>query len=120
MGSQSRSRRPLGVDTDLFIYNLEASTAKRITSDLYADLQPAWSPDGQRIALVTDRFTTRAATLEPGEYRLDLVDVASGRITELPTLPQGKNINPQWNQDSRRLFFVSDQNGISNVYSEDV
>ncbi len=110
----------VGGDTDLFIYNLEASTAKRITSDLYADLQPAWSPDGQRIALVTDRFTTRAATLEPGEYRLALVDVASGRITELPTFPQGKNINPQWNQDGRRLFFVSDQNGISNVYSVDV
>ena len=33
---------------------------------------------------------------------------------------QGKNINPQWNPDSRSLFFVSDQSGISNVYRVDV
>jgi len=110
----------VGGDSDLFIYDLESSKARRITSDLFADLQPAWSPDGRHIALVTDRFTTQAARLEAGDYRLALVDVASGRITALPTFPQGKNINPQWTPDSRRLFFVSDQNGISNVYSVDV
>lgn len=110
----------VGGDTDLFIYNLEAGTARRVTSDLFADLQPAWSPDGERIALVTDRFTTQVATLTAGDYRLALVDVASGRMTPLSTFPQGKSINPQWYPDSRRLFFVSDQNGISNVYSVDV
>jgi Tol biopolymer transport system component len=110
----------VGGDSDLFIYNLKTSTASRVTSDLFADLQPAWSPDGQRIALVTDRFTTREGTLEAGDYRLALFDVASRRMTPLATFGQGKSINPQWSPDSRRLFFVSDQNGISNVYSVDV
>src|SRR5688500_7378753 len=62
----------VGGDSDLFIYDLAAGSAKRITSDLYADLQPAWSPDGDSIAFVTDRFTTNADLLNPGDYRLAL------------------------------------------------
>ena len=54
--------------------------------------------------------------LNAGDYHLALCDVASGRITPVSTFDQGKSINPQWPPDSRRLFFVSDQNGISNVY----
>ncbi len=106
----------VGGDSDLFIYDLAAGSVKRITSDLYADLQPAWSPDGDSIAFVTDRFTTNADLLNPGDYRLAVLDVASGRISPISTFAQGKNINPQWNPDSRNLFFVSDQNGISNIY----
>jgi Tol biopolymer transport system component len=110
----------VGGDSDLFIHHLESSTTRRITSDLFADLQPAWSPDGEQIAFVTDRFTTKADTLEAGDYRLALFDVASGRINSVPTFPQGKSINPQWNPDSHRLFFVSDRSGISNLYWVDV
>lgn len=110
----------VGGDSDLFIYNIEADATRRVTSDLFADLQPAWSPDGSQIAFVTDRFTTNADTLDAGDYQLALFDVASGRIAALSTFAQGKNINPQWNPDSRRLYFVSDHTGISNVYSVNV
>jgi hypothetical protein len=110
----------VGGDSDLFVYDLEAGKSIRATSDLYADLQPAWSPDGNRIAFVTDRFTTQAELLHAGDYRLALYDVKSRQITPVETFGQGKSINPQWNPDSRHLFFVSDQNGISNVYSVDV
>ncbi len=110
----------VGGDTDLFIYDLTAGSVKRITSDLYADLHPAWSPDGDRIAFVTDRFTTDAGLLNAGDYRLAVLDVASGRISPVAAFAQGKNINPQWTPDSRSLYFVSDQNGISNIYRVDL
>src|SRR5262249_54211453 len=41
--------------TDLYIYDLQAASLRRLTNDPFADFQPAWSPDGRRIAFVTDR-----------------------------------------------------------------
>ncbi len=32
--------------TDLFIYDLSANRLRRLTNDAYAELHPAWSPDG--------------------------------------------------------------------------
>jgi hypothetical protein len=103
---------------DLFIYDLQAGALKRVTDDAFAELQPAWSPDGRHIAFVTDRFSTRLANLATGPYRLALLDLDSGEIRALPGFEgEGvKNIDPQWSADSGSLFFISDRNGISNVY----
>ena len=102
--------------TDLFVYDLEASKLRRLTNDPYADLQPAWSPDGRRIAFATDRFSSNLSTLDIGHYRLALVDPQSGEIEQVRAFTNGKNINPQWSADSRSLFFISDRDGISNLY----
>ena len=111
----------VGGDSDLFIYNLESGTTRRVTTDLFADLQPAWSPDGEHDRVRHRPLHDQGRHAQAGDYRLALVRRRVRRAsTPLPTFPQGKNINPQWNPDSRRLFFVSDQNGISNVYSVDV
>ena len=50
---------------------------RRLTEDAYADLQPAWSPDGRRIVFVTDRFSTDLPRLHAGDYGLALIDVDS-------------------------------------------
>src|SRR4029077_20628418 len=73
-------------------------------------------PDGSRIAFVTDRFSTKLENLDPGPYQLATADVETGRIEPVHTFSDGKSINPQWNADGRRLYFVSDRDGISNVY----
>jgi Tol biopolymer transport system component len=102
--------------TDLYIYDLDKQTVRRLTYDAYADLQPAWSPDGRMIAFATDRFSTSLGSLSIGSYQLALLDVASGRIDRGPSAGVGKQINPQWSPDSRSLYFVSDREGLSNVY----
>src|SRR5207249_2915207 len=86
--------------------------------DAFAELQPAWSPDGRRIAFVTDRFTTKLENLAVGPYRLAMLELDSGDVGPLPGFEgEGvKNIDPQWSADGGSLFFISDRNGISNVY----
>ncbi len=102
--------------TDLFIYDIQNDTLHQETNDAYADLQPAWSPNGEKIAFVTDRFSTDLKNLSPGNYEIALLDVKSGNITRVPLFDRGKHINPQWTPDGTGLYFVSDQNGISNIY----
>ncbi|HEX3111589.1 MAG TPA: peptidase S9, partial [Thermoanaerobaculia bacterium] len=34
--------------TDLFLYNLDTKQVRQLTDDKYADMQPAWSPDGKQ------------------------------------------------------------------------
>jgi len=102
--------------TDLYLYDLNASSLRRLTNDPYADLQPSWSPDGRRIAFATDRFSSRLESLDIGAYRLALLDVESGRIEQVRPFTDGKNINPQWSADGRALYFISDRDGIPNLY----
>ncbi|HEY3044026.1 MAG TPA: hypothetical protein VGJ39_08370 [Vicinamibacterales bacterium] len=102
--------------SDLFVYDLQSSTIARLTNDAYADLTPAWSPDGRSIAFSTDRFSSDLRTLDIGEYRLALIDLRTGAIAQVPSLTGGKNINPQWSPDGSGLYFISDRDGIPNLY----
>jgi WD40 repeat protein len=103
--------------SDLYVVDRGSGEVTRLTSDRYADLQPAWSPDGGRLAFVTDRGPdTDFDKLAFGNLRLATFEFATGRIDLLPGMDTGKNISPQWSPDGRSLAFVSDRNGISNIY----
>jgi len=101
---------------DLFVLDLQSGAITHLTHDPFADLQPAWSPDGTTIAFVTDRFTSDLATLAHGDYRLALIDPASGAIRQLHGFESAKHINPQWAPDGASLYFLSDRTGITNIY----
>jgi WD40 repeat protein len=102
--------------TDIYVYNLTEDRLRQLTADPYADLQPAWSPDGRTIAFATDRFSTNLATLHTGPYSVGLLDLASGRLSQVPGAKIGRQLNPQWAPDGASLYFLSDPDGITNVY----
>jgi Tol biopolymer transport system component len=102
--------------TDLFVFDLESGQLRRLTSDQFADLQPVWSPDGRALAFATDRFNTQLSTLKLGSTSLGLIDLASGRISRIADAGAVRQINPQWSPDGASLYFLSDPDGITNVY----
>lgn len=106
--------------SDLYVYDLETASLHRVTSDAFADLQPAWSPDGRSIAFVTERFGGDPRLLRPGGFTLAVLDVSSGAIRPVETFPAGKSINPAWSADGRSLYFLSDTSGITNLYAVDL
>jgi Tol biopolymer transport system component len=105
--------------SDLYLYDLERGVLRRLTSDRFADLQPAWSPDGDRLAFVTDGFSTNLETLDSGAYRLALLNPATGVVEALQTFDGSKSISPQWAPDGRTLYFLSDRDGVTNIYGLD-
>jgi Tol biopolymer transport system component len=116
--------------SDLWALDLASGRARQLTDDRFADLQPMYSPDGRSIAFTTDRGATDFEALRFGDLRLAVMDVASNEVRTLLTGEAtgegsgqggvGKNINPQWSRDGRALYFISDRDGISNVYRVDV
>jgi Tol biopolymer transport system component len=103
--------------SDLYLLNVETGAVRQLTNDRYAQLQPTFSPDGRTIAFATDQGEgTSFEKLTFGELQLATMDVATGQVTVHPGFLRGKHINPQFSPDGRNVYFVSDQDGISDVY----
>jgi Tol biopolymer transport system component len=107
--------------SDLYVVNVDGTGLRRLTNDKYADLNPVWSPDGKSIAFVTDRSPdTDFATLEIDDYRIALYDLESGQVVDLQGMHRGRNVSPQWSPDGGQIAFVSDRNGVTNIYLYDL
>ena len=89
---------------DLWLYDLVRGTSTRLTFDPGDDLNPAWSPDGKRIAFTAKR---------KGERDIYLMDANGTREPELMLqTPKRKNVE-QWSPDGKYLVFnleASDMN----------
>ena len=107
--------------SDLYTVELASRKVQRLTNDRNADLQPVWSPDGKTIAFVTDRGAgTDFTRLSYGTMGIATISAVGGASTELPLFTNGKNINPQFTPDGKGLYFISDQDGFSDIYRYDL
>ena len=106
--------------TDLFAIDVATGQLRALTSDAYSDLEPSWSPDGQRLVFATDRFSSSLARLSFGRYELAILDLATLAVHPLSGRSGGKNIDPHWSPDGASVYFVSDAGGASNLHRVDV
>ena len=96
--------------THLWVYDISAEKARRLTSGAFTVGQFAWSPDGRDIAY--DHRVNPANT--SGETAdIAIVSVADGRSRDLVTQP-GADGGPVWSPDGRTIAFGS---AMSKPYS---
>jgi dipeptidyl aminopeptidase/acylaminoacyl peptidase len=74
-----------------------SSPATRFTAGAGKDSAPHWSPDGTRLAFLSDRGGDKA--------QVYVVDIAGGEARQLTAIPQGAGA-PVWSPDSARLVSV--------------
>jgi Tol biopolymer transport system component len=67
---------------------------------------PAWSPDGSRIAVVSDR---------DGHQEIYVMN-ADGTAQARLTAHAARDADPAWSPDGGRLAFVSDRDGNPELY----
>lgn len=108
--------------SDLYVLNIETNAVRQLTNDRYADLQPAWSPDGRYLTFVTDRGPdgTNFQTLAYANPRLGVFDLQTSEIQHFEPFDGALHHNPQFSPDGRSLYFISDQDGFKDVYRLDL
>lgn len=91
---------------DIFTAPAEKGPTRNLTrsSDAH-DRLPRWSPDGRRIAFVSD---------QSGEEQLYVIAQDGGSMEQLIQGVRGRLYNPQWAPDSKRIAF-SDKEGKAYV-----
>jgi len=99
-------------NNDIYLFDTQSKQVTQLTQDSASDTNPAWSPDGQRIAFASDRDYVDADTLR---FRKDLylIDAAgsnlqrltgTGNVTAPRWSPNGKIIAFEWNIQGNEVF----------------
>jgi Tol biopolymer transport system component len=116
--------------SDIYVYKLETQELFNLTSDIFSDREPAWGADSEFVYFVSDRGNlTRVNTyrqnfnmlLNPSLDQTDIFRIRVGDShAERITRSEGwSEMRPQLTRDNK-LFFISDQNGIPNIYVMDL
>jgi Tol biopolymer transport system component/predicted Ser/Thr protein kinase len=93
-------------DMSIWLYSLEDSSTRQLTTGPGGDFQPNWSPDQTKIAF----FSSRS-----GSPNIWEVEVASGSVRRL-TSNSGVNVNPFYSPDGSLIAYQSDGDGRLEVW----
>lgn len=83
--------------THIYLSNLKAGDAKALTRGIESARQPAWSPDGTRLAFVR--------TIK-GKGQVFVMPLDGGEAYQLTTSKYGAG-NPVWSPDGKQILFES-------------
>ena len=86
--------------------NADGSGTRRLTHNAGYDAEPAWSPDGRKIA-----FRSKEAVEASGADRDIYVMNADGSGKRNLTRNAAWDGSPSWSPDGRRIAFVSNRDG---------
>lgn len=102
-------------DSDLYRFNLKTKEVINLTSDIFSDMQPTYSPDGAYVYFVTDR-DSRNLRLEKAPLSISRMHLATKKIENFDIFWGADNLNPQVDPSGEWVLFLSDRDGYRNLY----
>jgi Tol biopolymer transport system component len=115
-----------GSFVNIYVYELDSGEFINLTDDVFSDTDPSWSADSRSVLFTSDR----GPRVELGTYREDYfilanpnlnqtdiytVEIGASRATRLTSTRGWSEERPIMLRDGR-ILYLSDQNGIMNVY----
>lgn len=82
---------------DIYIKDIDGVAVTQLTSDPASDVQPAFSPDGRRVAFATDRT---------GNWDIWVVNIDGHQAVQITT-SAAHEVHPSWSPDGTQLVFSS-------------
>jgi hypothetical protein len=101
--------------SDLYTIDVDSQQRVALTSDVYREEDPDWSPDGKHIVFASDRNRFG----REGYTNLFLIDVATRDIRPL-TNGAWNDQDARWSPDGKQVAFSSDRAGTYDLYAIDV
>jgi len=118
------------VQSDIYIYDFATQQITNLTDDIYSDTEPVWTPDGKKIIFSSDRgshLTQEVPTVNFDMYKhnykqLDLysIDIDDKKIDRITDWDLSDEKYASVSADGKQILFVSDRNGINNIYRKKI
>ena len=117
-------------ESDVYVYNLDSKQVINLTHDIFSDDDPTWAPDSKTLYFVSDRGKYLSAEAVPDTFKIynhnynqrDIysINIENSEIHRITDLPESDERFPVVGPDGKEILFISDMNGINNIYKLDL
>ena len=103
---------------EIYVMDADGGNQQNLTNDPNFDSSPSWSPDGKRIAFMSDRDGHFDMPGRLPNYEIYVMDADGGNQQNLTNDPNS-DVSPSWSPDGKRIVFASDREGNHEIYVMD-
>ena len=98
-------------DYEIYVMDINGGNPQKLTNHPHPDIDPSWSPDGQRIAFMSARDGHVDDAHGSPIYEIYVMD-ADGKNPKNLTNSPHYDMSPSWSPDGQRIAFASDRGAL--------